>query len=106
VLNVTTRSGNVHPNDSPFNNRIVNLMGYQQPVDYYFPRYQPGEKPQSMNPDLRRTLYWNPYLRMGQGHDLQLSFFSADLPSTYNIRAEGLSSEGRIVSGELQVEVK
>lgn len=106
VLNVTTRSGQVHPNDSPFNNRIVNLMGYQQPVDYYFPRYQPGEKPQSMNPDLRRTLYWNPYLRMGQGHDLQLSFFSADLPSTYNIRAEGLSSEGRIVSGELQVEVK
>ena len=106
VLNVTTRSGQVHPNDSPFNNRIVNLMGYQQPVDYYFPRYQPGEKPQSMNPDLRRTLYWNPYLRMGQGHDLQISFFSADLPSTYNIRAEGLSSEGRIVSGELQVEVK
>lgn len=58
-----------------------------------------------MNPDLRRTLYWNPYLRMGQGHGLQLSFFSADLPTTYVIRAEGLTSEGRIVSGELQVEV-
>ena len=106
VLNVTTRSGQVHPNESPFNNRIVNLMGYQQPVDYYFPHYQPGENPQSMAPDLRRTLYWNPYLRMGQGHDLQLSFFSADLPTTYNIWAEGLSSEGRIVSGELKVEIR
>ena len=30
---------------------------------------------------------------------------SADLPTTYVIRAEGLTSEGRIVSGELQVEV-
>lgn len=105
VLNVTTRSGQLHPSDSPFNNRIVNLMGYQQPADYYFPHYKLGEKPQSMNPDLRRTLYWNPYLRMGQGHGLQLSFFSADLPTTYVIRAEGLTSEGRIVSGELQVEV-
>ena len=106
VLNVTTRSGMVTPSDSPFNNRIVNLMGYQQPADYYFPRYKPGEKPQSMSPDLRRTLYWNPYLRMGRGHNLQLSFFSADLPTTYVIHAEGLTSEGRIVSGELQVEVK
>ena len=106
VLNVSTRSGQVYSSDSPFNNRIVNLLGYQQPVDYYFPRYQPGEKPQSMSPDLRRTLYWNPYLRMGQGNDLPLSFYSADLPTTYVIRAEGLTSEGRIVSGELQVEVK
>lgn len=106
VLNVTTRSGMVTPSGSPFNNRIVNLMGYQQPADYYFPRYKPGEKPQSMSPDLRRTLYWNPYLRMGRGHNLQLSFFSADLPTTYVIHAEGLTSEGRIVSGELQVEVK
>ena len=59
-----------------------------------------------MEPDLRRTLYWNPYLRMGQGNDLPLSFFSADLPTTYAIRAEGLTTEGRIVCGELQVEVK
>ena len=106
VLNVTTHSGLVTPSDSPFNSRIVNLMGYQQPADYYFPCYKPSEKPQSMNPDLRRTLYWNPYLRMDQGHDLQLSFFSADLPTTYVIRAEGLTSEGRIVSGDLQVKVK
>ena len=106
VLNVTTRSGMIHPSDSPFNSRIVNLLGYQEPVTYYSPHYKPGDMPQSMVPDLRRTLYWNPYLRMGQGDDLQLSFFSADLPTTYAIRAEGLTSEGRIVSGELQVEVK
>ena len=106
VLNVSTRSGQVYSSDSPFNSRIVRLLGYQQPADYYFPRYKPGEKPLSMDPDLRRTLYWNPYLRMGQGHNLQLSFFSADLPTTYVIHAEGLTSEGRIVSGELQVEVK
>ena len=96
----------VTPSDSPFNNRIVNLMGYQQSAEYYFPRYKPGEKPQSMDPDQRRTLYWNPYLRMGRGHNLQLSFFSADLPTTYVIHAEGLTSEGRIVSRELKVEVK
>lgn len=106
VLNVTTRSGQLHHSDSPFNNRIVNLIGYQQPADYYFPRYKPDEKPMSMSPDLRRTLYWNPYLRMGQGHKLHLSFFSADLPTTYAIRIEGLTSEGRIVSGEQKVEVK
>jgi len=106
VLNVTTHSGQLHNTDSPFNNCIVSLLGYQQPADYYFPRYKSGEKPLSMEPDLRRTLYWNPYLRMGQGHNLQLSFFSADLPTTYAIRAEGLTSEGRIVSGELKVEIR
>ena len=105
VINITTRNGIIHPTNDIFNNKVVRLAGYQQPIDYYFPRYQPGEKPSQMQPDVRRTLYWNPYLRMAKDTPIHLDFYSADLPTTYTIRVEGITSRGRIVDGELKLNI-
>lgn len=105
VVNVTTRNSVNRSTDNIFNNKIVKLTGYQEPVEYYFPRYQDGDQPSQIQPDVRRTLYWNPYLRMVKDTPINLSFYSADLPTTYTIRAEGITSQGRIVSGKLQIQV-
>ena len=75
-----------------YGKRSGELAGYQQPIDYYFPRYRPGEKPSRMQPDVRRTLYWNPYLRMVKDTPIHLDFYSADLPTTYTIRVEGITN--------------
>ncbi len=106
VINITTRSGLNRPSDNIFNNKIVRLTGYQSPIEYYFPRYAHGEKPSQMQPDMRRTIYWNPYLRMGKDTPLNISFFSADQPTRYTIRVEGITSYGRIVDGELKIKVQ
>lgn len=106
ILNITTRNGSNRPTDNIFNNKVVHLVGYQSPIEYYFPRYSNGEKPSQMQPDMRRTIYWNPYLRVGKDTPLNISFFSADLPTQYTIRVEGITSCGRIVDGEMKVKVK
>ena len=107
VVNITTRNGINRTTNDIFNNKVVRLAGYQQPIDYYFPRYQPGEKPSQMQPDVRRTIYWNPYLRMAKDSPIHLDFYSADLPTTYTIRIEGITNRGRIVEGQLkQISVK
>lgn len=105
VINITTRNGINRSTNDIFNNKVVRLAGYQQPIDYYFPRYQSGEKPSQMQPDVRRTLYWNPYLRMVMDTPLHLDFYSADLPTTYTVRVEGITNQGRIVDGELKLKI-
>ena len=106
VVNITTRNGINRSTENIFNNKVVRLTGYQAPVEYYFPRYAQGEKPSQIQPDMRRTLYWNPYLRMGKDTPLNVSFFSADLPTKYTIRVEGITNHGRIVDGDLKIKVK
>ena len=106
VINITTRNGINRTTNDIFNNKVVRLAGYQQPIEYYFPRYQSGEKPSQMQPDVRRTLYWNPYLRMTKDTPLHLDFYSADLPTTYTIRVEGITTQGRIVDGQLKLSIK
>lgn len=101
VLNITMRGGLSRSTENIFNNKVVRIEGYQAPAEYYFPRYPKGSQPTGMSPDVRRTLYWNPYLRMVKDTPMHLDFFSADIPTTYTVRVEGITSQGRIVSGEL-----
>lgn len=42
---------------------------------------------------------------MAKDTPLQLSFYSADLPTHYSLRVEGITSTGRIVEGDLKLEV-
>ena len=106
VLNITTRNGINRSTNDIFNNKVVRLAGYQTPIEYYFPRYPGGSRPSNMDSDVRRTLYWNPYLRMAKDTPLHLDFYSADLPTTYTIRVEGITSRGRIVDGQLRLNIK
>lgn len=57
-------------------------------------------------PDLRQLLYWDPQLRTGKDGMAQVSFYTGDLTGDYIIRAEGVASDGSIVSisGVISVE--
>ena len=112
VVNITTRTGGINlPADDPFNNKVMRIVGYQKPIEYYFPRYQQGGSPLFRRgaggevPDMRRTVYWNPYLRLGKDTPAHLDFYSADLPTTYTVRVEGITSHGRIVDGQLKLNI-
>ena len=105
VVDITMRGGVHRPTSNVFNNKVVRLEGYQAPAEYYFPRYPKGSKPSEMLPDVRRTIYWNPYLRMVKDTPMHLDFYSADIPTSYTVRIEGITSRGRVVSGTLPLKV-
>lgn len=69
---------------------FVRPLGYQRPAEFYNPRHvAPGDY------GLRRTVYWNPSLRVAGGK-ATLTFMPNGATS-YRIVVEGVGSKGRLV---------
>lgn len=47
----------------------------------------------SMNLDLRTTLYWNPYVEIKEG-EAEVIFYTADEASEYTLYIDGVSDDG------------
>lgn len=47
-------------------------------------------------PDFRQTLYWDPDLRIN-GDSLEIEFYTSDLKAAYEIKAQGLTGDGKPV---------
>lgn len=58
------------------------------------------------SPDNRKTLYWNPEIRLTPGSPVTLSFFTSDVRGIFTIRAEGMDAGGTpfTVSEKITVE--
>jgi hypothetical protein len=68
--------------------------GFNKVREFYSPRY---DKPGSANlPDLRTTIYWNPYLKTGDNGKTAFSYFNADGPGTYKVMVEGINADGEL----------
>jgi hypothetical protein len=68
--------------------------GFNKVREFYSPRY---DKPGSANlPDLRTTMYWNPYLKTGANGKTDFSYFNADGPGTYKVIVEGINADGEL----------
>jgi hypothetical protein len=52
-------------------------------------------------PDRRNTLYWNPGIKLKQGEEQKISFYTADMKGEYEILIQGLSAAGeKIILGK------
>ncbi|MRR21411.1 hypothetical protein EG830_00320 [bacterium] len=95
---ITTRKGSDIYKETPkFNIRSVTPLGYQQPSEFYSPRYDTQEKRESGPPDLRTTIYWNPNVSVASDGVAAFDFYTADTPSEYTVVIEGLTSDGLII---------
>jgi uncharacterized protein YfaS (alpha-2-macroglobulin family) len=47
-------------------------------------------------PDLRTTVYWNPYLKTDADGKASFNFFNADGPGTYKVIVEGINAAGEL----------
>lgn len=92
---VVTTKGNANRTNTDV--EFFRPLGYQRPVEFYNPKYAA--------PDgyaLRRTVYWNPSLRISRG---KAKFrFMPNGAERYRIVVEGLSTNGEFVriSREMQ----
>ena len=79
--------------------------GYSIARKFYEPVYPSGKSEQKKR-DNRTTLYWNPELKLTGEGKTKISFYTADLPSTYKVDLEGITTEGIPLKSELFFDVK
>lgn len=84
--------------------KIAHPMGAQQPVEYYSPRYDQDDCGIEPGNDLRRVLYWNPQVKVGEDGMAQFDFYCNDAPNTtYTILVEGVTDDGKLIHGTQSV---
>lgn len=73
------------------------IHGFQWPREFYSPKYE-LETIDSMKPDYRPTLFWQPFVFL-QDSKAELEFYTSDFESEYLIIVEGISKKGKICTG-------
>ena len=67
--------------------------------------YDTPEKVNDKTPDLRTTLYWNPYVKFGPDGKSKIEFYSGDSDnSQYEITIEGVTSNGSICQHQQKIQ--
>lgn len=78
---------------------------YHQAREFAAPNYGvPNAFPERA--DLRTAIHWEPDLQIEKNGKAVLSFYTADNPSTYEVRIEGILDDGTPVSERYTFEVK
>ncbi|GAA4094420.1 hypothetical protein [Mucilaginibacter panaciglaebae] len=80
-----------------YNPSMINLTpkGFNKVREFYSPHYDhPGNA--TKMPDLRTTIYWNPYLKTDTSGNCTFNFFNADGPGTYKVAVEGINADGEL----------
>ena len=82
-----------------------NLKGFYKAREFYVPDYS-EEKREHERPDYRTTLHWEPNIPLNSGGKATVDFFTGDIPGEYLIRVEGITEDGRPVSGMSRITVE
>jgi hypothetical protein len=95
---LTSRTGNMLPPRNNSQGDSAVLLGYSKYKSFYVPKYETAAQKQSLNPDERTTIHWQPQLILDEQGKALVSFYSADRSfSTYTVTVEGITMDGRPV---------
>jgi len=98
VIAIHTKRGVIN-NYTPelFHIKTLMPLGYQQPVQFYAPKYDIPERERAQTPDLRTTIHWQPVIRTDRNGVASFQFYTSDFKTTYSAVIEGITSDGRMV---------
>ncbi|MBQ6225160.1 MAG: hypothetical protein IJJ73_02480, partial [Bacteroidaceae bacterium] len=82
-----------------YRDRYIVLDGYAIPEDFYHPDYSKHKLPEGQK-DYRRTLYWNPNLKLNEEGEAEVTFYNNSRQTTLSIEAEGQAQDGTLLWGE------
>ena len=74
------------------------LPGFSAPEEFYQPDY--SNKPLPEVKDYRRTLYWNPDLRLDDNGKAEFRFYGNGKQTHLSVRAEGMANDGTLLTGK------
>jgi hypothetical protein len=98
IVNVITRSGNFSNITMPDYALILPYRVIDKPSTFTAPDYSDDQNRLSRKPDLRNTLYWNPSVKTNRNGEVEIEFWTSDLPGIYTINLQGISGTGEKVS--------
>ena len=95
IIAITTKDGSELPQGGNegmdrLHMKTVTPQGYQTPVEFYAPKYETARQRNAPERDLRTTLYWTPALDISPQGTARIEFYTADDPSHYDVRIEGV----------------
>lgn len=104
-IEITTFSGNgdLWPT-SPIGTEIYVPVPFVYNKSFYSPKYRVKENFTSI-PDYRSTIYWEPNVVTDKNGIAKLSFYAADLSTTYDVSVEGMDLNGNIGNGYGSIKV-
>ena len=76
------------------NTRQTTFDGYSPVIEYYAPQYPDG--PIQGDADYRRTLYWNPDVKVSNGR-AEVEFYNNSYTKSLHISAEGITRNGEFI---------
>ena len=97
VIIIYTKRGENMQEFPPFHIRSFLPLGYQQPVEFYAPKYDTPEKRNAPTPDLRTTIHWQPVVQTDSAGEASFEFYTADNATSYTVVIEGLANDGSII---------
>ena len=74
------------------------LPGFSVPEEFYQPDY--SNKPLTEVKDYRRTLYWNPDLKLDDSGKAEFHFYGNGKQTHLSVTAEGIASDGTLLTGK------
>lgn len=80
-----------------YRDRRYELQGFAWPDEFYSPDYSNAELPE-VPTDYRRTIYWNPDLKLNANGKASVTFWNNSFSSQLSISAEGVANNGAILS--------
>ena len=97
IISITTKNGaellrerDKMPDSERLNTTVLVPQGYQTPVEFYAPKYETARQRNAPERDLRTTLWWTPALDISPQGTARIEFYTADDPSHYDVRIEGV----------------
>lgn len=96
---IATKSGFEQKYIAPakFNIKAIVPLGYQEPKEFYAPRYETSLQKNDAAPDLRTTVYWNPNVATSGDGKAELDFYAADDIRSYAVVIEGVTADGLLI---------
>lgn len=80
--------------------------GIQMRKQYSYPVYSTAYEKNSTIPDFRNTLYWQPNIQLSHKGSSQFDIYTSDYKANYEIRIEGISPAGKVISGRIPLHVE
>jgi hypothetical protein len=86
--------------------QVIEYEGVQPIRKYLNPDYDKISEGNDRIPDYRNVLYWNPHFNTDEKGEAILEFYTSDDVGEYEIRVEGISSNGKFVSASTYIQVR
>ncbi len=105
VMYITTRGPGSYANESSSDKNFIIIPILKVNKEYYSPAYPTEQDRQFPVPDIRKTIYWNPDVKLDENGKARLVFYNSDRYTHVNCILEGITDEGLPVHKETSYDI-